>query len=76
MDWVQIVLGLIDKGADIYLKKLAVKYKEDLKEVEDKLWKEENKELSIRDMALIDNLRREEAQLKKLFYEQINKAVG
>lgn len=76
MDWIQIVLSLVDKGADIYLKKLAVKYKEDLKEVEDKLWREENKELSIRDMALIDNLKREESQLKKLFYEQINKAVG
>jgi hypothetical protein len=76
MNWVSLVLGIIEKGQDIYLKKLAVKYKEDLKDVEDKLWLEENKDFAVRDMALIDNLKRKESQLNKLFYEQIYKAVN
>ena len=75
MDWLTLVLGLVDKGADIYLKKLSVKYKEELKAVENLLWQEENKELSVRDMALIDNLKREKAQLDKIFYDEIYRAV-
>lgn len=75
MNWLALILGIIDKGADVYLKKLSVKYKEDLKGVQDKLWKEENKDLSVRDMALIDNLKREEAQLNKIFYDEISKGL-
>jgi hypothetical protein len=70
-----LILGIVDKGADIYLQKLAVKYKEEMKRIENVLWVEENKELSVRDMALIDNLKREKGQLERLFYEELNKAV-
>lgn len=70
-----MILGIVDKGADIYLQKLAVKYKEEMKRIENVLWVEENKELSVRDMALIDNLKREKGQLERLFYEELNKAV-
>lgn len=75
MDWLALVLGIVDKGADIYIQKLAVKYKEEMKKIENVLWVEENKELSVRDMAVIDNLKREKAQLEKLFYEELHKAV-
>jgi hypothetical protein len=75
MDWLSIILGIVDKGADIYLQKLAVKYKEEMKKIENVLWVEENKELSVRDMAVIDNLKREKAQLERLFYEELHKAV-
>lgn len=75
MEWVTLVLGLLNKTGDIVLINMARKYKEQLKEIENKLWIEENKELSVRDMARIDNYKREKEQLERIFYDELHKAT-
>jgi hypothetical protein len=76
MEWLSLSLQLGTEYLKLRNKKLSVKYKEKFKSLEDDIWEEDNKDYSDRDMAKLDNLRREKAQLERLFYNEIKGALN
>lgn len=69
--WLEFAFELATELAKYTNKKLETKYKDKAMDLRKKIWEEENKPLDQKDMAVIDNLKKEEYDLVELFRNEI-----